>query len=307
MEGGTPLLTVLVVDDSMVDRRFVGSLLERFGDLRVEYAADGAEALEKMAQSVPAVVLTDMIMPEMNGLELVAAVRSKYPSVPSILMTSLGNEQLAVQAMRQGAASYVPKRTLAHDLLPTVRSVLEVSQQEEISTRLMEYMTGMECRFVLDNDRSLISPLVGYLQESVAKLGLCNETDKVRIGIALDEALVNALYHGNLEVSSLLREEDGAGYDLLVAQRLGETPFRDRRIYVDVKLSPQRAVFVVRDEGPGFDPLTLPDPTDPSNLDQVTGRGVLLMRTFMDEVHYNDAGNCVTMVKFRNGPLNALS
>jgi len=54
---------------------------------------------------------------------------------------------------------------------------------------------------------------------------------------------------------------------------------------------------VVRDEGSGFDPAALPDPTAPANLERVSGRGVLLLRTFMDEVIYNELGNAVTLVK----------
>ena len=56
-------------------------------------------------------------------------------------------------------------------------------------------------------------------------------------------------------------------------------------------------MYVIRDEGPGFDPSTLPDPRDPSNLERTAGRGLLLIRTFMDEVTFNKAGNQITMVK----------
>ena len=62
---------------------------------------------------MPALVLTDLIMPEMNGLELVKAIREHHPFVPVILMTSKGNEEIAVQALQGGAASYVPKSQLA--------------------------------------------------------------------------------------------------------------------------------------------------------------------------------------------------
>jgi signal transduction histidine kinase/DNA-binding response OmpR family regulator/HPt (histidine-containing phosphotransfer) domain-containing protein len=57
------------------------------------------------------------------------------------------------------------------------------------------------------------------------------------------------------------------------------------------------AVYLVRDEGPGFDPASLPDPTDPASLGETHGRGLLLIRTFMDEVTYNEAGNEITMTK----------
>ena len=55
--------------------------------------------------------------------------------------------------------------------------------------------------------------------------------------------------------------------------------------------------YVIRDEGPGFDLKSLPDPRDPVNVERPSGRGMLLMRTFMDLVEYNAMGNMVTLFK----------
>ena len=60
------------------------------------------------------------------------------------------------------------------------------------------------------------------------------------------------------------------------------------------------ATYVIRDEGRGFDPAALSDPTSPQNLDRLTGRGLFLIRTFMDEVRHNDVGNEITLVKRRD-------
>ena len=62
-------------------------------------------------------------------------------------------------------------------------------------------------------------------------------------------------------------------------------------------LSRSEAVYVVEDEGPGFDPATLPLPTDPANLERIGGRGLMLIRTFMDEVEHNEKGNRITLRK----------
>ncbi len=56
--------------------------------------------------------------------------------------------------------------------------------------------------------------------------------------------------------------------------------------------------FVIRDEGPGFDHRKVSDPTQAENLDRVSGRGLLLIHSFMDEVSYNDRGNEITLVKY---------
>jgi len=291
--------TVLVVDDSAVDRRLAEGILETTPDLNVELAADGAEALEKMAQAPADLVVTDLIMPEINGLELVAELKNQYPVVPVILMTSRGNEEIAATALRQGASSYVPKRRLARDLAETVVGLLAAAGQQLSHKRLISSMTRSECTFDLATDRDLIAPLVGYLSESAVCVKFCDDAEGMRIGVALEEALVNAYYHGNLEVTSQFREEDEQAYQALVEQRLRQPPYQDRRIHVESKLTPEKVVFLVRDEGPGFDPSILPDPTDPANLERSYGRGVMLMRTFMDDVVFNSVGNEVVMIKYR--------
>ena len=62
-----------------------------------------------------------------------------------------------------------------------------------------------------------------------------------------------------------------------------------------MRISHEGATFIIRDEGPGFDPNKVPDPTAPENLEAVCGRGIWLMRSLMDEVDYNETGNEVTL------------
>ena len=292
------MTSVLVVDDSSVDRSLVGGLLRKNPDLAVDYAINGAEALAKIERSPPELVISDLIMPELDGLELVAAVRSRFPLVPVILMTSKGSEEIAVQALQAGAASYVPKRRLAGQLVSTVDNVLAASTAQRGHTRLMGCLTRSHFSFVLGNDCTLFRPLIAYLQESAGHLGLGDPVERTRLGVAMEEALANALYHGNLEVCSALRDDD-RGYFNEVERRRHDSPFCDRQIHVEAELSREQARFVVRDEGNGFDPSTLPDPTDPENLEKSSGRGILLMRTFMDEVAFNEVGNEVRMLKRR--------
>jgi anti-sigma regulatory factor (Ser/Thr protein kinase) len=247
-------------------------------------------------------------MPNLNGLQLVEAVRRQFPLVPVILMTAHGSEEVAVQALLSGAASYVPKIELARHLLDTVQNVLSASRCNRQHARLMECAQKRELNFVLENDSSLIPPLVDQLQQTIASLGLVDDTARVQVAIALEEALLNALYHGNLELSSEQLEDlrsslmRSNGVDPITERRQQE-PFRDRRIHVTATVSREEARFVIRDEGPGFDTTQVPDPTDPANLTRESGRGLVLMRMFMDEVSRNESGNEVCLVKRRERQL----
>jgi CheY-like chemotaxis protein len=301
--------TVLVVDDSAVDRHRVGALLERRPGLTEDekrtgittrYAVNGREALDAMRQAPPDLVVTDLQMPEMNGLELVEQIRADFPSVPVILMTAHGSEDIATQALQRGAASYVPKRDLANDLLDTVENTLALARAAREQERILECLTTSESHFLLQNDLSLIAPLVGYLQNNLTRMKLCDEVGTLRVTVALREALVNAIEHGNLEMPSALKEKDEKVFHRLSEEHRRQSPYRERRVHVSARETPVEAAYVIRDEGPGFNPGDLPDPTDPANLERTSGRGLLLIRTFMDEVRHNAKGNEITLIKRRD-------
>lgn len=299
------MATILVVDDSAVDRRLVGGLLEKSAVCTVQYAANGVEALARMKEVAPDLIVTDLNMPTMDGLELVKSVRARHPDIPLVLMTAYGSEALALEALEHGAASYVPKSQLADRLPRTVDEVLALARTDRGAKRLLACLVKTEFQFVLDNDPAMIDPLVDLVQQIVAGTGLCDFTGRLQTGIALKEALLNAVFHGNLEIS---REEIKAVSDRLIGQReesladqrRKQSPCCERRVYVYVTVSPAEARFVVRDEGRGFDVAAVPVPGDPNALEPERGRGLSLMRNFMDELRFNATGNEVTMVKRRD-------
>jgi serine/threonine-protein kinase RsbW len=95
------------------------------------------------------------------------------------------------------------------------------------------------------------------------------------IKLALDEAVTNAIRHGN-----------------------GEDP--DKKVTIEYVVTDESVHMTIGDEGCGFVSETLPDPTHNNHLCQPHGRGVMLMRAYMTEVHYSRSGNCVTLVKRRD-------
>ena len=293
--------TILVVDDSPVARRLTGRLIERDPALRVVYAATGEEALALLPRVRPAAVVTDLQMPGMSGLDLVRAIREDHPGVPVVLMTAGGSEEVVVEALRAGAASYVAKKDLARLLPGTIEQVLAAARGDRRQQRLLGSLTHVECRLALENDPALVPPLVEYLQGHVGQLGLCGPSGRMRVGVALEEALLNGLYHGNLELSSDLRQDGGGAFERLGAERRFQPPYAARRLHVWARVSAAEAVVVIRDEGPGFDTSKVPDPTEPENLEKASGRGLLLIGAFMDEARHNAAGNEITLVKRAEG------
>ncbi len=169
----------------------------------------------------------------------------------------------------------------------------------------MQYLASTESTYLLENDPALVAPLVDQAQRTLEAIGLCDATTRVRVGVALEEALYNALYHGNLEITT--EQLDDARSNLVlggaadpVAERRSQPPFSDRKIFFQMSLSHTEARFTVRDEGAGFDPEAFSGDVSLGSLEGGRGRGLLLMKTFMNDVSYNDRGNEITLIKRRD-------
>jgi CheY-like chemotaxis protein len=152
----------------------------------VGHACDGEEALAFIRDQRPDIVVTDLLMPGMDGLELVRTLRKECPTLPVILMTGHGSEQVASEALRLGAASYVPKCRLAHDLVPTLLKVLDRSRTESRPERLVESLVFCDTGYVLDNDPELITSLVEHVQHCLSRIHFCDSASALQIGSARD-------------------------------------------------------------------------------------------------------------------------
>ncbi|MEE2681221.1 MAG: sigma-54 dependent transcriptional regulator [Planctomycetota bacterium] len=148
---------ILVVDDKEMMRDSVATLLGRRGH-GVVVASGGEQALEKVAARRPDVVVTDLQMPGMNGLELLEAIRAIDDALPVIFMTAYGTIETAVQAMRDGAYDYVTKpfsgeeleltveRALAHASLLRENQVLKATVQADQNEGGTTQMVGSSAR-----------------------------------------------------------------------------------------------------------------------------------------------------------------
>jgi serine/threonine-protein kinase RsbW len=126
-----------------------------------------------------------------------------------------------------------------------------------------------------DAGRRVLEELLGQLEALSWPEG-----DVFAIHLATEEALVNAIEHGN-------------GYDV------------DKQVEFACRLSEDLVEIEIADEGPGFKPERLPDPTDPDLVEASGGRGVMLMKAFMTRVDFNDQGNRVVMEKHRSANSSA--
>jgi len=289
---------ILIVDDSLVDQKLIGSLLLRHTTWQLEYAADGEQALKQLLDGHFDLVISDLQMPRLNGLQLVRKIRDELPQLPVLLVTSQGSDEIAVQALREGATSYSPKTKLSKDLVPTARYVLDISDRISRNQESPDHARRRNrLHIVLENDVGQAPSVVATLE---ANLPHWTESDRLRIGMAINEAIVNAIYHGNLGLGSDLRNENEQEFFALAEHRRDQLPYSQRRVSIEADFDHHRISVVVTDQGQGFDPGSVRDPCQVENLERLCGRGLLLIRSFMDDVSHNDSGNQIRMVKRRS-------
>lgn len=277
--------TVLVVDDSHVDRLLAGQLLSRGDGMTVDFAENGAIALEAIRQSPPDLVVSDLQMPEKNGLELVEAVRDEYPGLPVILMTARGSESIAIEALRRGAAGYIPKSSLAEQLTPTVEAVLEAMRADRQHTRVMHALSRIECRFVLRNDAELIPALVAHVQEMLRCMPLGHESERLRVGRAVGQALWIAHEHGNLELP-LDSQASDAAFQELGRTRRSERPWSDRTLELHAAVTPAEAVFTIDYAGPPIRTGELPQNLQEEAVDRHWLSRFVFLPAVMDDIEF---------------------
>lgn len=293
------MASVLLVDESSVDRKLAGALLKKRANLDPVYANEGGEALAMLERAAPSIVVTSVAMRGMDGVELVERIRALYPHVPVVLVTGPGEEDAALAALAGGAASFARRRALEKELPPIVERVLEVARVEPSPKKLLRWLAETESRYVLDNDPASLPSLVAHLETALAQMGLCDATGSLQAGVAVREALFNAMIHGNLELGGELHEVPEEELLAMVAARRAQHPYADRKLHLNAKLTKDAARYVIRDEGPGFDPHGFFGAESSAALLGDRGRGLLLLRTFMDEVRFNERGNEVSLVKRR--------
>jgi CheY-like chemotaxis protein len=291
--------SILLVEDSQVDRVLAEGLLKRDRSLQVRTVVDGASALAEIERQRPDLIITDLHLPDFNGLELVARVRLAAPRVPVILVTAHGNETLAIQALEQGASSYVSKSQLSENLLSTVRGILELSQARENDERLTQAMEYAEFGFHLGPDPGPLKSLVDMLQQLVVRMNACNDGSQVRLGIALGEALQYMQWRGSFEFTPdeaqqvALRTERGQH---LLEQRRREAPWAERKLHVKFRVTPSDVRIDLRHDGAVFDLPALPAADDGLHLDQAADRAVVLFSSLVQKVTFDAAARTLTLV-----------
>lgn len=274
MQEQNEKLNILVVDDEENIRNVLESVFISKG-YGVVKAANGFEAIKAVEGGGVDLAIIDIKMPGMDGMELLSRIKDHSAQFPVIVMTGFADVETTTKALKAGAADFLAKPFGAQEVYHSVSRLLEIRKVHEENRKILPYF-----KFTMDAEipsrTSHINGVIHYITEHLKDIELCESSALSNLVIALYEAIVNGMRHGN-----------------------SNDPGKKVRVRAEIGFNEAR--FMVTDEGEGFAIDDIANPTDPKNLYRNSGRGIYLMKHFMDEVSYNDQGNEVTLVKRRKG------
>ncbi len=289
--------TVLVVDDDPVTLECLGETVKLLG-LNVLAASDGAEALKLFEEHQPNLVVTDVRMPNMDGLSLTHQLKVRCPDCPVIIVTGYGDESTAVAALKAGACDYLHKPFQISELKNTLDRALSLIRAEGMESQSLKSLGKLTWSFEMENDLENLGGILTVMLKPVEVW--LPESAQLHVRMGLQELLINAIEHGNLGISAVEKQEAlmNDTYEALLDSRRHMPIYAARRVTVWMENNPSHHTFQCRicDEGEGFDwePLLSGNgETIPSLAG--SGRGIFLVKTLIPHIQYFGRGNEVRL------------
>ena len=167
---------------------------------------------------------------------------------------------------------------------------------EEPSFPLADCFVEDHCRLRIPSAPERIAPAVDHLIRRAQEVGVVHPNRATRVQMALHEALTNSVIHGNLGISSALKEQGDDEFFVAVAARMSDPAYADRIVEVEASYGGGVATWTFTDQGAGFDvEAALRRLDDEPDLLRPSGRGLVMIRAFTDEMRYEDRGRKLTL------------
>ena len=259
---------ILLADDEISIVTHLTRVLRAKG-YKVFVASDGKKALQIFRSEPIDLVLSDVKMPELNGVQLLKAIKEVNSRTPVILISGYHDVKTVVEALKAGAENFLTKPLNIADLTSVINRSLSLTHIKMVAN---EHLAALKQHTTMEipSNYQWITEAVNQIALSAVGVGYVEFDLHNNVKLALIEGLTNAMEHGNK-------------WDL------------DKVVKVEVQTSKELLQVTITDQGQGFDQTSLTDPTDPENMLNERGRGVFLMQAIMDEVKYDPPGNRLTL------------
>lgn len=268
MEG----FKVLVVDDEEDVRGTLSEMVVGLG-CRVVVAENGREALERIEAEKVDMIITDLSMPKMNGLELIVRSKQMNPNIPIAVISAYGNVENTTYALTRGAFSFIAKPFKLSQVKELIR---KGRQLRELSLGTCALMEGARSHteMVFPGEPDLFPSAILFVLKECQWRGIEDDARLENVAICLEELLDNAFIHGN-------RRD------------------REKKIKVKMAFDAEKFVLSIKDDGEGFDGAGYLEKIREEQASIPEKRGLFIVDLLMDDIRFNKKGNEAIVVMYR--------
>lgn len=290
-------MKILIVEDDLASREYLKNAIEIEGH-EYKAAENGREGLEIFSEFKPDLVLCDIQMPIMDGLELLEAIRGKKSNSIFIMITAFSTEDYAVKAFHLGANNYIKKPVRQSDLIGLLQKYeAVVKNRKAVAPKVPGNLLHREFVLEFPTHTEMVPKVVDYLIQETGNLFSSDE--KISIELGLVELFTNSIEHGNLEISFQEKSEalKNGKLERLYEDRLNDPKLASRKIRVQFEMIGSRCTWIIEDEGKGFDWKDIQSNIEEERLFDLNGRGIFICQFLFDELEYSGRGNQVRIKK----------
>lgn len=288
-------MKILFVDDEPSIRELFSLT---FGNTyQIFIAKDGQEALELIENNSVDLIITDVSLPKMSGVDFIRTIRSKGNYTPFIIITGDSNIELAINTFRMGAIDFFLKPFRMSNLKSVIERFesMHIIKDELVQSKDI-ILNEENTEYELEPKIRRVNYYVNMLMQKFSFFPNITEEDKLALKVCLFELISNAIEHGtagiNYEEKKMILEKNENYYSIIEERCKNQT----KKVFVKVKYLPHQIKITIQDEGNGFDPNNIPNPIQsPNNL--YSGRGLFLTKLNIDKLEFNDIGNEVTIIR----------
>lgn len=291
-------MRVLVLEDDDFSRKYFLNIVEREG-YTCKVAANGKIGYDIYKDFIPQVIICDIQMPEVDGLQFLEKIKTENSKAIVIMATAFESEEYAIKALELGANNYLKKPVYPEDLVRLLKKYKNIVEEHKVFDNLIIDTEKIEFIKHFNSDMRSVPVIVDYLMQYIKDA--FEDSDKIGLELGLAELITNAVEHGNLNITYAEKSEALENDKLadLVADRLSNPEIANKTVKVEFMLNEELCRWTITDQGEGFDWENVQNPLLDEGVEKLHGRGIFISRFQFDEMQYLGKGNSVRIMKKR--------
>ncbi len=288
-------LKILIVDDEESICEILETILS-IKNITSKSVRSGNKALEEINKSDYNIIFLDHFLPDITGLNILKKSLFSKRNCYVVFMTGDFQKNMLKELVALGVNEILLKPFNFNEVINIIERALSYLTGYLNFNEAVDKIVFSEIDMETGYNPSIIKSISVILARNVCEAGFFE--DEMQVILALNEVIANAMFHGNLEIESKLKEESLEKFFEEAEKRSKLSPYKERKVYIHGNFDKKSFKVVVRDQGKGFQWQKYHFNFNSGKI-LPHGRGLMIVLSIFDKVKWNDKGNEITLIKYK--------